>query len=265
MEFDFSEQIKNLNILKSAEMQTKPDNAEMAMKNKNAYVSSMMEEAKEEKKVEMALSEYCEDCGKPESECECEESDDKMQESDSAKKMKEDPKSEKEDPKSEDKDKEKGKFPFDKFKKFDKSKASLPEKVSFMLQSKLQTHNEKFEQNLTFAQISKVYSRGLNVYKNNHVPNVKLHQWAIARVNLFLKMMGGNNVKNEYLLLDADVAHANSSNFKESGLASYDFVDFSNLEFQLAKISLVEAGITEQEMNSEITEAAEEKKKQIKL
>ena len=251
MELDFSEQIKNLNILKSAEMQTRPDNAEMVMKNK----------AESPEVEKMKSSEICEDCGKPDSECECEESDEKMEESDSAKKMKEDPKSEKEDPKSEDKDKEKGKFPFDKFKKFDKSKASLPEKISFMLQSKLQTHNEKFEQNLTFAQISKVYSRGLNVYKNNHVPNVKLHQWAIARVNLFLKMMGGNDVKNEYLLLDSDVAHANSSNIKESGLASYDFVDFSNLEFQLAKISLVEAGITEQEMNSEITEAAEEKKK----
>jgi hypothetical protein len=255
MELDFSEQIKNLNILKSAEMQTRPDNAEMVMKNKA--------EGPEVEKEKMKSSEICEDCGKPESECECKESDE-MEESDSAKKMKEDSKDkdkEKEDSKDKEKSEEKGKFPFDKFKKFDKSKASLPEKVSFMLQSKLQTHNEKLEQNLTFAQISKVYSRGLNVYKNNHVPNVKLHQWAIARVNLFLKMMGGNNVKNEYLLLDADVAHANSLDFKESGLASYDFVDFSNLEFQLAKISLVEAGITEQEMNSEITEAAEEKKK----
>jgi hypothetical protein len=281
MEFDFSEQIKNLNILKSAEMQTKPDSAEMAMKNKSVCkicamkwgscahasdVSNMMEEGPnhekkegpEGEKKEMKSSKNCEDCGKPESECECEESGDQMEESDSAKKMKE---SKKEDSKDKEKSEEKGKFPFDKFKKFDKSKASLPEKVSFMLQSKLQNHNEKFEQNLTFAQISKVYSRGLNVYKNNHVPNVKLHQWAIARVNLFLKMMGGSDIKNEYLLLDADVAHANSSNFKESGLASYDFVDFSNLEFQLAKISLVEAGITEQEMNSEITEAAEEKKK----
>jgi hypothetical protein len=253
MELDFSEQIKNLRIL-SAELQTRPDNAEMVMKNKA--------EGPEIEKEKMKSSEICEDCGKPESECECEESD-KMEESDSAKKMKEDSKDkdkEKEDSKDKEKSEEKGKFPFDKFKKFDKSKASLPEKIAFMLQSKLQAHNEKFEQNLTFAQISKVYSRGLNVYKTNYIPTIKLHQWAIARVNLFLKMMSGGNVKSEYLLLDTDVANASSESFKESGLASYDFVGFSNLEFQLAKISLVEAGISEQEMNLEISESEEKKK-----
>ena len=271
MELDFSEQIKNLRIL-SAELQTRDDKPEMAMKNKSVCKicgenwgscahasdeSNMMEEGPEHEKKEgpmgekeeMKSSENCEDCGKPELECECEDSEDEMEESDSAKK-----KIKKEDPKDKDKEKSENKFPFN------KSKASLPEKVAFMLQSKLQTHNEKFEQNLTFAQISRVYSRGLNVYKNNFVPSIKLHQWAIARVNLFLKMMGGGSVKNEYLLLDSDVAHASSEAFKESGLASYDFVDFSNLEFQLARISLVEAGISEQEMNLEISESEEKKK-----
>ena len=119
-------------------------------------------------KEEIKSSENCEDCGKPESECECEESDDEMEESDSAKKMKE---SKKENSKE-----EKGKFPFDKFKKFDKSKASLPEKVSHMLEAKINVHNEKFEQNISFAQISKVYSRGLNVFNTTHKPGVSLHQ-----------------------------------------------------------------------------------------
>ena len=61
MELDFSEQIKNLNILKSAEMQTRPDNAEMVMKNK----------AESPEVEKMKSSEICEDCGKPDSECEC--------------------------------------------------------------------------------------------------------------------------------------------------------------------------------------------------
>jgi hypothetical protein len=280
MELDFSEQIKNLNILKSAEMQTRDDKPEMAMKNKSVCkicgmkwgscahasdVSNMMEEGPEDKnkktpegeKEEMKSSEICEDCGKPESECECEESDDEMEESDSAKKTKQ---SKKEDSKDEEKSEEKGKFPFDKFKKFDKSKASLPEKVSFMLQSKLQTHNEKFEQNLTFAQVSKVYSRGLNVFNTTHKPGVSLHQWAVARVNLFLKMMSGGEVRKEYSILDSDVANASSETFTESGLASYDFINFSDLEFQLAKISLIEAGLTQQEMNLEMSQSEEKKK-----
>ena len=137
-----------------------------------------------------------------------------------------------EDPKE--KSKEKGKFPFDKFKK---SKASLPEKISHMLNVKIEAHNEKFEQKLTFAQLNKVYSRGLNVFNTTHKPGISLHQWAVARVNLFLKMMTGGQVRHEYSLLDSDVANASSGVITESGLASYDFINFSDLEFQLAKIS----------------------------
>jgi hypothetical protein len=129
-----------------------------------------------------------------------------------------------------------------------------------MLQSKLQTHNEKFEQNLTFAQVSKVYSRGLNVFNTTHKPGVSLHQWAVARVNLFLKMMSGGEVRKEYSILDSDVANASSETFTESGLASYDFINFSDLEFQLAKISLIEAGLTQQEMNLEMSQSEEKKK-----
>ena len=278
MELDFSEQIKNLNILKSAEMQTKDDKPEMAMKNKSVCkicskewgscahasdVSNMMEEGPEHEKKEgpegekeeMKSSENCEDCGKPESECECE--DESMEESDSAKKMKESKKEDsEEDPKE--KSKEKGKFPFDKFKK---SKASLPEKISHMLNVKIEAHNEKFEQKLTFAQLNKVYSRGLNVFNTTHKPGISLHQWAVARVNLFLKMMSGGQVRNEYSLLDSDVANASSGVITESGLASYDFINFSDLEFQLAKISLLEAGLTEQEMNLEMSQSEEKKSK----
>jgi hypothetical protein len=263
MELDFSEQIKNLNILKSSEMQTRDEKPEMAMKNKSVCKicgekwgscahasdqSNMKEEGPEDKKEEMKSSENCEDCGKPESECECEDSEDEMEESDSAKK-----KMKKEEPKDGEKSEEKNKFPFN------KAKASLAEKVSAMLQAKIIAHNDKFEQNISFAQISKVYSRGLDVFNTTHRPGVSLHQWAIARVNLFLKMMGGGQVKAEYSLLDSDVANASSGVFTESGLASYDFINFSELEFQLAKISLLEAGINESEMNLQISES--EKKK----
>ena len=172
------------------------------------------------------------------------------EESEAAKEKKE---KEKEDSKDKEKPEGEKKFPFN------KSKASLAEKVSRMLQIKINAHNEKFEQNISFAQISKIYSRGLNVFNSTHRPGISLHQWAAARVNLFLKMMGGGKVKNEYLLLDTDVAHASSDFFIESGLASYDFIDFSDLEFQLAKISLVEAGISEQEMSLEVSESEEKK------
>ena len=274
MELDFSEKIKNLRIL-SAELQTKNDKPEMAMKNKSVCKvcgekwgscahasdeSNMTEESPEHEKKEgpegekeeMKSSENCEECGKPESECECE--DESMEESDSAKKSKEESKDKKSKEKPEEKSEEKNKFPFN------KSKASVAEKISNMLEAKIKAHNEKHEQDISFAQISKVYSRGLSVFNNTHKPGVSLHQWATARVNLFLKMMSGGNVKNEYVLLDADVAKASQDDFSESGLASYDFIDFSDLEFQLAKISLLEAGVTQSEMNFEVSQSEEKKK-----
>jgi hypothetical protein len=156
------------------------------------------------------------------------------------------PSAEKEEEKS---SKDKKKFPFD------KSKASLCEKVAHMLQSKVELYNSKYETNLTFAQLNKVYSRGLNVFNSTHKPGISLHQWAIARVNLFIKMLSGGHVRNEYQLLDADIAHASNGIIIESGLASYDFIDFSDLEFQLAKIALIESGISENEMNLQISES----------
>jgi hypothetical protein len=128
-----------------------------------------------------------------------------------------------------------------------------------MLEQKLNFHNEKYEQNLTFEQLSKVYARGLNVYKTTHKPGISMHEWATARVNLFLKMMSGLPVSTKYSILDNDVATASANKIVESGLASYDYIEFSDLEFQLAKISLLDAGFVQREFN-ELFSQAEEKK-----
>ena len=269
------------------DMQTKKDNPEMAMKNKSVCKvcakawgscshasdsSNEMEEGpvhentetkdQEDKEGIKAAESTCKDCncGTSESECTCSDCTSKStakkmdNEKDSKHPDKEDKKdveSEKGNPNAEKEEepKDKKKFPFD------KSKASLSEKVAHMLQSKVELYNSKYETNLTFAQLNKVYSRGLNVFNSTHKPGISLHQWAIARVNLFIKMLSGGHVRNEYQLLDADIAHASNGIIIESGLASYDFIDFSDLEFQLAKIALIEAGISENEMNLQISES----------
>jgi hypothetical protein len=245
MELDFSEQIKNLNIL-SAELQTKNDYPEMAMKNKDAMKaqSFKVEIEKEEEDEGEDEEDEGEDEDGNKKKKEDEDEDEMEEESEAAKKAKKE---------LEEKEKQ-NKFPFN------KSKASFAEKVSRMLETKIELHNQKFEQNISFAQVSKVYSRGLNVFNSTHKPGISLHQWAIARVNLFLKMMSGGNVSSKYILLDSDIAKA-SSEISESGLSSYDYIDFSDLEFQLAKISLLEAGISESEMNLQISESEEKKTK----
>jgi len=269
------------------DMQTKKDNPKMVMKNKSVCKicakawgmcshasdpkNKMEEGSPEEEKTESpdfekkedskAAKSTCKDCncGMSESECTCSDCTSKtsakmeksMSKKDSKHPDKEDKKdvqSEKGNPNAEKEEedsnkKDKKKFPFD------KSKASLSEKIAQMLEAKVKKYNEKNESNLTFAQLNKVYTRGLNVFNSTHKPGISLHQWAIARVNLFIKMLSGGQVRNDYQLLDADIAHASNGFIIESGLASYDFINFSDLEFQLAKIALVEAGLTEQEMN----------------
>lgn len=277
------------------DIQTKQDHPEMAMKNKSVCKicakswgscshcsdpenemeegpvhesgETKDQETKEDAKAGMddKACAGC-DCGKSESECSCAECNSKS----TAKKMdkseqhpdkedKKDVESEKGKPNAE---KEEEKSPKDKKKfPFNKSKASLVEKIANMLQSKIDIFNEKYESKLTFAQLNKVYSRGLNVFATTHKPGISLHQWAIARVNLFLKMLSGGQVRQDYSLLDSDIANASNGQITESGLASYDFINFSDLEFQLAKIALVEAGLTEQEMNLDFSLAEEKKSK----
>jgi hypothetical protein len=239
-------------------------------------------ESKDEETKEDSKASVCPECKMPESECTCGSCGDKAKAGDTYgdpnaekeikmeksmsgkddkhpdKEDKKDVESEKGNPnaeKEEEKDsKDKNKFPFD------KSKATASQKISNMLEKKLVAHNEKHEQNLTFEQLSKVYARGLNVYKTTHKPGISMHEWATARVNLFLKLMSGLPVSTKYSILDNDVATASANKIVESGLASYDYIEFSDLEFQLAKISLLDAGFAQREFN-ELFSQAEEKKK----
>ena len=281
MELDFSDKIRELKFSSKSEsleqsnaevgLETKKDNPEMAMKNKSvckicgtAWGSCMHASDMSNMSEQEDDSEECSDCecGKSPSECSCADCGTKMEKSNSAKDKnhpdkedKKDVESEKKNPEAEkEEEKDKKKFPFN------KSKASLPEKIANMLLKKLNFHNEKYQQNISFSQLNKVYSRGLKSSENNYKPTIKPHQWAVARVNLFLKMMSGGNVDLKYSVLDSDVAKASDSNFIESGLDSYDFSNFSELEFQLAKISLVEAGLSEVEMDMNLSEAEDKKK-----
>lgn len=224
---------------------------------------SMSDKEQEKSMKDKSKASVCPECEMPESECSCCA---KMEKSTSGKDGKhpdkedeKDIESEKGNPnaeKEEEKDaKDKKKFPFD------KSKATVSQKISNMLEKKLVAHNEKHEQNLTFEQLTKVYSRGLNVYNTTHKPGISMHEWATARVNLFFKMMSGLPVSTKYSILDNDVATASTNKIIESGLASYDYIDFSDLEFQLAKIALIDAGFARREFNQLFSQAEEKKSK----
>lgn len=96
-------------------------------------------------------------------------------------------------------------------KKDDKQKVSeaaitFSEKVTNALKNKVKEHNNKYSKKVTLGQLKKVYRRGLGAFSSSHRPGKSRAQWAMARVNMFLKMVRGGKVKKAYRKADQDIA-----------------------------------------------------------
>ena len=83
---------------------------------------------------------------------------------------------------------------------------SFSNKVVEALKNKVKEHNAKHSRKVSLSQLKKVYR-----------PGKTRGQWAMARVNMFLRMMSGGKVKDAYRKADQDVAKA-----------SADFLDVSD-------------------------------------
>ena len=57
----------------------------------------------------------------------------------------------------------------------------------------------------TMGQLKAVYRRGAGAFSKSHRPNKTRHQWALARVNTFLRMLRGGEVKQSYRAADQDL------------------------------------------------------------
>ena len=58
----------------------------------------------------------------------------------------------------------------------------------------------------TAAQLRKSYNKGLAAYgSSGSRKGMTAHQWAMARVNMFLKMKRGGKVKDSYRAADGDI------------------------------------------------------------
>jgi len=57
----------------------------------------------------------------------------------------------------------------------------------------------------TMGQLKAVYRRGAGAFSSSHRPSQNRHSWSMARVNQFLKMIGGDRVKAGYRKVDGDL------------------------------------------------------------
>ena len=73
--------------------------------------------------------------------------------------------------------------------------------ISF-LSIKASEHNARFDSKIDLKQLKEVYKRGVYDAMRLEKP---INLWAIARVNMFLKMSRGSSVSNTYKKLDRDI------------------------------------------------------------
>jgi hypothetical protein len=169
----------------------------------------------------------CSECKKPMSECECEEEDEGKDESEDSE--------------------EEGEM------EEDEAKSRKKNKIVAFLMKKVSAHNGRNNPFLvSLDQLMKVYARGLEESTKTFRPGKSEDEWAFARVNLFLKMASGQNVRASYAKADSDIL--NNQDLSEN----YEFSDFQDIEFQLAKLCCIEAGFSDSEFD---LSSAEDKKK----
>ena len=124
---------------------------------------------------------------------------------------------------------------------------TFSEKVTTALKNKVKKHNEKHSKKVTLGMLKKVYRRGAGAFSSSHRPGQNRGSWAMARVNMFLKMMRGGKVKKSYRAADQDIARASEEELNTLSIES-NYDDFENIDFTLSKIDLLKAGITDTEM-----------------
>ncbi len=82
---------------------------------------------------------------------------------------------------------------------------NFSESIINSLKEKVKKHNAKYSKKVTLGQLKKVYRRGAGAFSSSHRPGMSRGGWAMARVNMFLKMKRGGKVKDSYRRADGDI------------------------------------------------------------
>lgn len=88
-------------------------------------------------------------------------------------------------------------------------------KVVQALKAKARAHNkDNPSRRVTTAQLKKVYRSGANAFSQDCQPEMARGNWAMARVNMFLRMKGDSEAEESYKKADQDSISINFSDLK---------------------------------------------------
>ena len=111
-------------------------------------------------------------------------------------------------------------------------------KVVEALKNKVKEHNSKYSKKVTLGQLKKVYRRGAGAFSSSHRPGMTRGGWAMARVNMFLKMVRGGKVKDSYRKADSDITRASASDYEIEVNFEPDDEDFAQAEIDIKNYKL---------------------------
>ena len=111
-------------------------------------------------------------------------------------------------------------------------------KVIEALKNKVKEHNSKNKKKVTLGQLKKVYRRGAGAFSSSHRPGMSRGGWAMARVNMFLKMVRGGKVKDSYRKADSDITRASASDYEIEVNFEPDDEDFAQAEIDIKNYKL---------------------------
>jgi len=111
-------------------------------------------------------------------------------------------------------------------------------KVIEALKNKVKEHNSKNKKKVTLGQLKKVFRRGAGAFSSSHRPGQSRVSWAMARVNMFLKMVRGGKVKDSYRKADSDISKASSNNYIIEANLDPDDEDFDQAEIDIKNFEL---------------------------
>ena len=131
------------------------------------------------------------------------------------------------------------------------SSFDVSEIISSVISEKTQKHNDRYENKVSEDQLKRVYLRGSHSYNSTHRVGKTKSQWAMARVNMFLKCNRGENVDEQYIESEKDII---SNRYREEGENICSFFSFSDLDLNLANLDLVKAGLEKWDQDAECEE-----------
>jgi len=117
-------------------------------------------------------------------------------------------------------------------------------KVIEALKNKVKEHNSKYSKKVTLGQLKKVFRRGAGAFSSSHRPGQSRTSWALARVNMFLKMVRGGKVKDAYRKADSDIAKAKREIIIEAN------IELEDEDFEIAKQDIQKYNLNDFDFNS---------------